>query len=392
MLEKLKSEYQKNPNSIETNQAIAEYYLNNGMEKEAESHLIKVLEIDEQIPLTYNQLGVIYFKQSQYAKAEEHFRKALQLDFKVAEVHFNLAFLYQVQERFAEALPYYKEAANIDPDDPEIYHLMGQCAQSVGMLQEAEAFLVESFRLLPKVETAIDLSIVYISEEKYPEAEDILSFLLDLADNKTEDQDIQHAESSQPVDSCIFPMELDRKSLHFAMGLVFEKQEKYLEAMKHFRDVVMIDDQDKQAFNYMGECCIAIGKKKEAESFFAMASKLDPHYLQPITNLGRLYYDQERFHDAIMAMEQYIKVRDELEDDQQSSDENIKKGQDTEAELVYGILGRSYLQLGNEEKAMESFKESLRINPDQPELISIMDDLSSSPASTYRRTTLSIDE
>ena len=72
MLAELKAQHQRNPDCIETNRAIAEYYLEEGEAAEAEQYLNKVLELDEQIAPVHNQLGAVYFKQSQYAKAEQH--------------------------------------------------------------------------------------------------------------------------------------------------------------------------------------------------------------------------------------------------------------------------------------------------------------------------------
>jgi tetratricopeptide (TPR) repeat protein len=398
------SEHQKNPDSIEANHAIAEYYLSRDMEEEAEPYLIKVLDLyghrtpnssqrgwtpplspfapmpahagipeldsatrescpskadhqpDGRIPTIYNQLGVVYFKQHQYTKAEHCFRKALQLDFKMAEAHFNLAFLYQMQGKFHQALPYYKEAANADPDDPEIYYLMGQCAQSAGMLQEAEAFLVESFRLAPKAEIAIDLSILYISEEKYPEAEDMLKWLLERADTEACSH-TQHPASSieYPASSIEYPassIKYPVSSIYFSLGLVLAKQGKYMDAIRHLRSTVMMDDQNEQAFNYLGECCAAIGLGKEAESFFAKASKLDPQYLRPIMNLGKLHYERQDFYRAVAAMEHYLKVKGELRDAYgQPGTSSPQKFHDSETELVYELLERSYIQLGGREEA-----------------------------------------
>ncbi|MFC1718823.1 tetratricopeptide repeat protein [Candidatus Poribacteria bacterium] len=358
MLTKLKSEYEKKPDSIETNRAIAEYYVSKDLLEEAEPYLVKMLDIDEEIVSAHNQLGVICFKRSQYNDAEYHFKKALHVDSKATEAQFNLAFLYQTQGKFAEALPHYREVVTTDGDDPEVYHLMGQCAQAAGILEEAEAFLVESFRLAPTVELAIDLSVLYISQEKYPEAEDLLAFLLDLVDNETEKQHPDAYTNDQ-----LPALNLNKDSLNFTLGLVLAKQGKYMNAIKCLRDVVMMDDGNEQAYNYLGECCAAIGLHKEAGSFFAKASRIDPQYLQPIASLGKLHYNREEYHKAIAAMERYIAAQGQETVDVQ----------DPETELVYKLLGRAYLQIGNKEKASEIWKESLERNPNQPELTALID-------------------
>lgn len=389
MLEQLKSEHQKNPDCIETNRAIAEYYLNDGKEVEAEPYLVKVLELDEQIAQVHNQLGAVYYKISQYAKAEYHLKRALQLDFSLAEAHFNLAFLYQTQGEFEKALPYYKEVVNSNPGDAQVYCLMGQCAQCIEMLQEAEAFFAESFRLSPMSEAAMHLSTIYISEERYSEAEEVLDFLITMMDKKTaleQSEETSGEHDTEALDSTSGAWRVDKEYLQFTLGLVLKKQEKYIPAIKHLRDVVMMNDQYEEAFNYLGECCAAIEQNKEAESFFIHANKLDPQYLQPIMNLAKLNYHQERYHRAITVMGHYIKRIEEQEDAQ---DQATQKDQEPQTEFAHELLGLSYMQLGDKEKAIEIWKKSLEANPDQPRLISLID---GSHDQTYRKTTLSIDD
>ena len=369
MLAELKVEYEKSPDSIDTNRAIADYYLDNGMEDKAEPYLAKMLDIDENIASAHNQLGVIYFGRRQYDKSEKHFKKALQLDFNSGETHFNLGFLYQTAGKFDQALSHYKEAINLDGQDPETYRFMGQCAHLADMLSEAEVFFAESFRLAPSGETAMDLSMIYITEEKYEDAENVLLFLLDLADGETSDENTS--------------VDLNEESLHFALGLVLAKQGKYMNAIKHLRQTVMIDDRNEQAYNYLGECCAAIGLDKEAESFLSKASKLDLQYLQPIMNLGKLYYEQEKYQKAAVAIEQYLSVKAELEEAHEQSE------QDSEAEYIYELLGMAYRELGQKAKAREVWQESLTANPDQPRIISLME---GSPSPVYRKKTLSIDD
>jgi tetratricopeptide (TPR) repeat protein len=209
------------------------------------------------------------------------------------------------------------------------------------MLQEAEAFLVESFRLAPTAEVAIDLSILYISEEKYPEAEDILRWLLDRAGTES------CSHTQHPASNIQYPV----SSIHFSLGLVLAKQGKHMDAIKHLRSTVMMDDRNEQAFNYLGECCAAIGLGKEAESFFAKASKLDSQYLRPIMNLGKLHYERRDFRRAIAAMEHYLKVKGELEDAcGEPGTSSPHRFHDPETELVYELLGKSHMQLNGREK------------------------------------------
>ena len=166
---------------------------------------------------------------------------------------------------------------------------------------------------------------------------------------------------------------LDREYLNFALGLVYAKQEKYMNAIRHLRNVVTIDEHNEQAYEYLGECCAAIGLHKEAESFLSKASKLDPHYLQPMISLGRLHYDQRDYHKAIAAIERYREVRAELAG---AGGQDVEGGRDPEAELMYELLGMSYREIGDRAKSTEIWEEALKINPNRADAYATMGSLS----------------
>jgi tetratricopeptide (TPR) repeat protein len=137
-----------------------------------------------------------------------------------------------------------------------------------------------------------------------------------------------------------------------------------------------------------------VALEKQAESFFAKASRIDPEYLLPIMNLGKLYYGQGEYRKAVASFEHYLGVRGEAEDVQglyssKTGDKKAGETQNSEAGLARELLGKSYLQLGDKAKAMEVWKKSLSMNPNQPELVSLME-TSSDPA--YKRNSLSIED
>lgn len=355
---------------ISSNLNIAEQFIRDGNFNDAETYLQMALESGEEKSLIYNHLGGIYFNRSEYDKAEKHFLEAIKYEPDMVNIYFNIGMLYQKQGKFIEALPYYKVVVEADPEDAEVYYFMGQCAQSSEMIQEAEAFFKESFRLSPMPKTALDLGILYITQEDYNEAEKMLGYIIDtLSNDKTNEELILTDEM---------------ESLHFTMGILLKKQNKHEDAMKSFYNAIMINDQNEQAYNYLGECCIELGLNQEAESFFSKASKLDPNYLQPILNIGKLYFLQNKFYNVVLAMEQLFDVQKKI-NDTEIQESSINK----EIELAYNLLGKAYLQLGDQEKAKKAFESSLMINSDQPEIDSL---INSSSTPSYKRTILSLDD
>lgn len=371
-VDQLKVALEGDPNSLEANLDIAEYYLNAEMFTEAEPYILKALQINENQATVHNHLGIIYFHKGDFFNAENQFKKALNIDSDMVEAYFNLGLLYQSQGRFADALPFYKSVVTKEPDNAEAYYLMGQCAMCAEMIQEAREFFSESFRLRPSMKTALDLCIIYISQERYSEAEELLNFLIENVNSRQKGND--HYSDS------------DIESLNFTMGLVLKKQEKFVEAIKYFQKVVLSNDKHEQAFNYLGECCVEIGMEAEAESFFAKSAKLDPEYLQAIVNLGRLYFKQERYYNAILALERFLEIKSRM---MSLEGKDIEKTHDLDVEFVYEMLGKAYMQIGEREKAMNIWQNSLKINPSQPEIIYLINNSSNK---SYTKTNLSIDD
>lgn len=361
---------EKDANSADANLKFAKLYFEKGMMEEAEQYFLKALKIEEHNAVAHNHLGILYFSCGKLDKAEHHFKTAIRIDPLLPEIYFNLGVLYQRQGRFQEALSCYKEVLKSDVDDAEVYYLMGQCAQCSGMLEEAELFFAESFRLSPSPKTALDLSILYISQEKYEEAQDMLKMMIEMANSVEQDRVLTYEEVYQ------------NEMLYFTMGLILQKQKKFIEAMKYFHEVIKLNQNNEQAYNHLGECCVSAGLIDEAEALFAKAIKIDPQYMRPLFNLGMIYYNKEEFFVAGSFFERYMQLVDELSSEGQ--DEQIQRSL-PEFEQVCLLLGKIYLHLGKKEKAVEILQRSLRLNPNQPEVVSLLNETG------YEQVNLSID-
>jgi len=123
---------------------------------------------------------------------------------------------------------------------------------------------------------------------------------------------------------------------------------------------------------------------KQAEPFFAQAIKLDPDLSGAVFNLGKLYHDQERWDDAIVVFEEWLRVEGEFEE---TLDETQKR--DGRSCAVYNILGGCYVRGGNYDRARELWEKSLEIESDQPEISEALDKL---PQPLHRRVSLTLED
>jgi tetratricopeptide (TPR) repeat protein len=266
------------------------------------------------------------------------------------------------RKEYTMALSHFKEVVLAKPDDYETYYFMGLCHIHLGLEKEAESFFTESFSLKPDyIPSAVNLCKLLIKKDNYTKAKNILLRVL-----KTD--------SSLP-------------EVHFLLGIIYKMQKMYPRAMKHLRETLLIDKNNTEAYNLLGECCIELGMDKQAEAFFVMATKLDISYLSAMHNLGKLFFNQKKYHDAICFIEKSI----ETYETSRSINSILSETTDTDEIIpLYNLLGHCYKMAENPIRARNVWKKSLAINPQQQDIIDALADIPQ-PAYLKNRVSLVID-
>ncbi|TVM00948.1 MAG: hypothetical protein CV087_11725 [Candidatus Brocadia sp. WS118] len=353
-----------NHDAFETNFTLANNSIEKGNWNEAYPYLKAAVEMNPSYAQGYNHLGIFYIRNKKYAEAIDNFKKALQIDFSLTEVHYNLAYLYMEREEYSTALPYLKEVVLANPDDYETYYLMGICCIHSNMEKEAESFFSESYRLKPEhIPSAINLCKLLIKKDDYTKARNILLYTY------TND-------SSLP-------------EVTLLLGIIYKMQKKYTRAMHYLREALLKDKNNAEAYNLLGECCVETGMDKQAETFFLMSVKLNSMDIGAFYNLGRLYYRQEKYENAIYILEEYTKTKEASDTINSLWSENTHTGDDDVVSL-YNLLGHCYKTTKNPSKARAIWEKSIAIQPQQQD---ITDELSRLPQSSHvqKRISLLID-
>ena len=94
--------------------ALGYYYLKSGELEQAETHLLRALELDASYAVSHNNLGIVYLKQGQPEQAAKEFRQAVRLNPQYCKAQYNLAVALFHQRRYVEAAKAYLEARQID--------------------------------------------------------------------------------------------------------------------------------------------------------------------------------------------------------------------------------------------------------------------------------------
>jgi len=119
-----------------------------------------------------------------------------------------------------------------------------------------------------------------------------------------------HSGSEDEAESCFLKalkVDSNFSQAHFNLGVLYQMKGQYPQALEHFRQVVLIESEDFEAYSKLGECCAAIGMDNEAEAFFAKALTIQPDFLDAEAGILSLYLKQERYGEAEELLKEFLK-------------------------------------------------------------------------------------
>ena len=141
--------------------------------------------------------------------------------------------------------------------------------------------------------------------------------------------------------------ELDPSSAqaHIGLGDVAARKSDLPEAASQYRKAFELDPQSAEAANGVGLASAKLGQFDAAQRYFETAITLRRSYPEAINNLAVMFSKQGKIKDAVAAWSYGIQV---------APDEDI----------LYLNLGRTYVQLGDNEKARAVMQQLLDRKPD----------------------------
>jgi tetratricopeptide (TPR) repeat protein len=147
---------------------LASIYHARGDRPMALQHYMDALNIGEGHPSLFNNLGLFYFEEHNFAKAEYCFNECLKLCPYFSRGLRNLGTLYLHQGRLVQAEELYDRALKGDFVDTDMYFMHGVLCHDLGKFDKA----IESFRKIDPgyKDTASLLSACLFNQHKYQEA------------------------------------------------------------------------------------------------------------------------------------------------------------------------------------------------------------------------------
>ena len=137
---------------------------------EAVKCLESAIVADPSNPISYNNLGSVFYRQSQIDEALIQFEKAVQLYPNYADAHANLGHCYVLQEKTELAVAHYQISLQLNPDNLSAQHNLGMLFVQQKNFIEAEPLLCYSYQKDPNSETLFHLALIYAGLGRLSEA------------------------------------------------------------------------------------------------------------------------------------------------------------------------------------------------------------------------------
>jgi tetratricopeptide (TPR) repeat protein len=292
-----------------------------GGEREA---LEKAVQLDPQLALPHNQLGLVDLQANQGEDAEKQFKEAIALDPQYAEAQNNLGVLYGQLGKSAEAEQLFRQATENNP-------------------QYGQAFA--------------NLGLILASESRYADAGQALASAVQLDPGNT--------------------------GTLSAYGMVLVRLNRASEALTLFRKVAALDPKSSGAHLNLGIALADQNNLDGALAEFSEAVRLDPNSAIAHYNKGRVLLDLRRNGEAKPELDAATHLDSGSADcwyllglisrEAGETDESIRQfekalaAKPDNAEALF-MLGQQLLRKGDTAGAIERWRKAIEIRPQYDEV------------------------
>ena len=150
----------------------------------------------------------------------------------------------------------------------------------------------------------------------------------------------------QAIEACVRAKRLDDKlaPVNVTLGILYTGTGKPDSAISFFQRALQIDPANAEAYRGLASACEARGDVVAAEQTYKRAIDLRPDYWGGYNDLGKFYFNNSRYNDAIPVFKKVIEL----------TPDNYKG---------YNNLGAMYYSLGQWDDASAMFERSYAISP-----------------------------
>lgn len=266
------------------------------------------------------QIGVLYRKNEQYDQAVASFRQISELDPDLTpRVEAQVVETYRLGRQYAKAQEVSDAATKKYPNDRTLAQTRAELLADQGKTAEAVAELNKLLNGKADRDIYLQLADTYQKAKDYKDMTKAVDAAEKLSKSKAE-----------------------KTNILFVRGEMLERQKKYEQAEKVFRQVVDADPENASALNYLGYMLADRGTRlNEAAELIQKAVAMDPNNYAYLDSLGWVYYRQDKLDEAERQLTHSVQLM----------------GKDP---TIHDHLGDVYFKQGKTKQAIEQWQSSLQ--------------------------------
>ncbi|KFO62546.1 Transmembrane and TPR repeat-containing protein 1, partial [Corvus brachyrhynchos] len=295
--------------------------------------------------------------QGRNIEAIYHYKTALKLYPRHASALNNLGTL---TKDVVEAKDYYRRALQLNPQHNRALFNLGNLLKSQGKKEEAVILLRDSIKYGPEFADAYSsLASLLAEQERLQEAEEVYKAGIE---NCPESSDLHNNYGVFLVDTAGSPEQ----------------------AMSHYRQAILLSPAHHVAMVNLGRLHRSLGQNKEAEVWYKRALKVS-RKAEILSPLGALYYNTGRYEEALqvyreaaalqpsnkdirLALAQVLAMMGRTKEAEKMTNHILNE--DAECLECYRLLSAIYSKQELYAKALEAIEKALQLKPKDPKVIS----------------------
>lgn len=386
------------PDHPELNRAIELY--KQGYLKPADSAFRDIVESGaEPVVKAYALIyrGIMADDGGKFTLATDFLQRALKLDPKNFYAHYNLAIVMRHRGMYKQALQQLEKARALRPDALNAEILKGQLEYQAEDFQSAEETLERASDSRDPL-ALYNLGMVYKKEGKLAEAKAAFTEAYDRAGAG----EIAYKAASQV--GIIYATQGDynnaREHMKRAVALAPQNPKYYYNlalieyrtgeteaALKNLKKAVSLGREDTKTYVYVARLFEELGRTKDAEDALLAAREIAPHDSLVLTKLADMQIRLKKWESAIENLERLLETSAKSGDkahalynlgliyrelknfEKAESYLNRARSLDSLNEDVLIALGRVYEEKGSAHKAIDIYRQALKVNPDNLKLL-----------------------
>ncbi|XP_074727691.1 protein O-mannosyl-transferase TMTC1 isoform X1 [Strix uralensis] len=294
--------------------------------------------------------------QGRNIEAIYHYKTALKLYPRHASALNNLGTL---TKDVVEAKDYYRQALQLNPQHNRALFNLGNLLKSQGKKEEAVILLRDSIKYGPEFADAYSsLASLLAEQERLKEAEEVYK---------------------AGIENCP-----ESSDLHNNYGVFLVDTGAPEQAVSHYRQAIRLSPAHHVAMVNLGRLHRSLGQNKEAEAWYKRALKVS-RKAEILSPLGALYYNTGRYEEALqvyreaaslqpsnkeirLALAQVLAMMGQTKEAEKMTNHILNE--DAECLECYRLLSAIYSKQEHYAKALEAIEKALQLKPKDPKVIS----------------------